>query len=325
MRALVTGGDGFVGEHLICHLLSRDVDVTASAVALPPDRSTMTFEQAAEVDWKVADVLDHAALYRLVAAVRPDHIYHLAGFASGARAREEAERAMRVNAGGTVNLLEAIVSAREDFPDLDPRTLIMGSGEAYGDAIRKGHPAREDSQLCPCSPYGLSKACQELAAHTYRRASGLRTIVARPFNLLGPGQKADFVVPSFCAQVAAIAGERAEPVLRVGNLDVERDFLDVRDAVRGFRAIMELERPDVSYNVCSGRAVSIRTILSWILSEAGVEAEIRVDPDRVRPDEPEWLAGDPSRLREQAGWTPEGDVEEAVRRTYRWIEASTRS
>ncbi len=318
-KSLVTGADGFVGEHLIKHLLDRDDRVAASALTLPPTRSTLSSEQMTEVEWKQADVEDHDALFRVLAAVQPERVYHLAGFSSGALARQQAERAMRVNAGGTVNLCEAVLSVREEFPDFDPRVLVLGSGEAYGDAAETGGPLTEEMQLRPVGVFGLSKACQELAAHTYRRAHGVRTMVARGFNLVGPGQQPHFVVPDFCMQVAAAAREEGPPLVRVGNLDVERDFTDVRDGVRAFAAVMDLEAPDSAYNVCSGRAVSVRTVLEWIVDEAGIEVEIEVASERVRGEEPERMVGDPSRLRAETGWEPRHDVEETVRAVYRSI------
>lgn len=311
---LVTGGDGFVGEHLIAHLLAEGREVTASVLDLPPKRDTLSSEQLATVDWKLADVLDPGALYRVVAAVRPDEIYHLAGFASGSRAGEEPETAVRVNAGGTVNLLEAVLAAQSDFPELSPRVLVMGSGAAYG-----GEPAdrlAEERPLRPLSAYGLSKACQELVAHSYRRRHGLRTVVARAFNLVGPGQRTDFVVPSLCTQAAEIAAGDADAVLRVGNLDLARDFLDVREGVVGFRLLLELDDPAEAYNVCSGRATTIRQLVEWILDEAGVEAELEVDPERVRPGETERMVGDPGLIRQHTGWRPGSDLEKTIRKTY---------
>lgn len=319
MRSLVTGADGFVGEHLLKYLLEQGDEVSASALTLPPTRSTLSPSQMAAVEWKSADVRDHDALFRVLAAVQPDRIYHLAGFSSGALARQQAEVAMRINAGGTVNLCEAILSVREEFPEFDPRVLVMGSGDAYGDAGRPGEALTEDLMLRPVTVYGLSKACQELSAHTYRRSNGVRTVVSRGFNLIGPGQQAHFVVPDFCMQVAAIARGDRPPRMSVGNLDVVRDFTDVRDAVRAFGAIMELEDPEAAYNICSGRAIPVRRILEWIVDEAGVEVEIEVDPDRVREEEVERIVGDPGRIREHTGWRPRHDVEETVREVYRTI------
>lgn len=318
MRTLVTGADGFVGEHVLTALLdAEEGELAASALTLPPTRSTLSPSQMAAVDWKAADVRDHDALFRVLAAIQPDLIYHLAGFSSGALAREQAEEALRINAGGTVNLCEAVLSVRQEFPDFDPRILVMGSGDAYGDAGRPGEPLGEELMLRPVSVYGLSKACQELSAHTYRRGHAVRTVVARGFNLVGPGQARHFVVPNFCAQVRAIASGEREPRLEVGNVDIERDFTDVRDAVRAFRAILRLEEPQAAYNVCSGRAVPVRRIVEWILDEAGVEAEIVVQPSRVRAEEPRRVVGDPGRLREATGWEPRRSLEETVREVYR--------
>ena len=320
-RTLVTGADGFVGEHLLTRLLDQEGQLSASALTLPPTRSTLSPAQMAAVDWKAADVRDHDALFRVLAAAQPDRIYHLAGFASGALARQQAEEALRVNAGGTVNLCEAVLSVREEFPDFDPRVLVMGSGDAYGDAGSPGEPLAEDLSLRPVNVYGLSKACQEMAAHTYRRSDGVRTLVARGFNLVGPGQQPHFVVPDFCRQVAAIARGDHPPRMQVGNLDVERDFTDVRDGVRAFTRLMELDDPDAAYNVCSGRSITIRQILDWILDEAGVEVELEVDEARVREDEIGRRVGDPGRLREATGWEPRHDVEETVREVYRSVSA----
>ncbi len=318
MRALVTGADGFVGQHLVVELLDRDCEVTASTLSLPPSRSTLTSEQITSVDWKAADVRDHNALFRMISATLPDHIYHLAGFSSGALARENAGEAVTVNVGGTVNLCEAVFRVREEFPGFDPRILVMGSGDAYGDAARDGKPLVEDMALRPVSAYGLSKAAQELAAHTYRRAYGLRLMVVRGFSLVGPGQEPPFVVPEFCTQVAAIAQGRAEAV-HVGNLEVARDFTDVRDGVRALRLVMELDDPRAAYNVASGTPVRIGSILEWILDEAGVEAEVRVETARVREEELTTVVGVADVLRDDTGWAPARPVEETVREVYRWI------
>lgn len=319
MRVLVTGADGFVGQHLVTDLLEQgDRQVSAASLTLPPSRTILSPSQMAAVDWKAADVREQDALFRLVAAVQPDCIYHLAGFASGDRARYRAAEAMEVNAGGTVNLCEAILSVREDFPDFDPRVLVMGAGDAYGNAGEPGGKLTEDLTLRPVTTYGMSKAAQEIVAHTYRRAHGLDTVVARGFNLLGPGQETAFVVPDFCDQAARIAAGEAEPVLHVGNLEAVRDFTDIRDGVEAFRMIVEADSPEGAYNVCSGVGRSVRTLLEWILDEAGIDPEIRVDPERLRGEEVDRIVGDAGRVRELTGWQPGRDVEETVREVYRW-------
>lgn len=319
MRVLVTGADGFVGQHLVGDLLEQGHKVAAASLTLPPSRTILTPSQMAAVDWKAADVRDQDALFRLLAAVQPDHVYHLAGFASGDRARFRSAEAMEVNAGGTVNLCEAILSVRDDFPDFGPRVLVMGAGDAYGNAGGADEKLTEDLTLRPMTTYGMSKAAQEIVAHTYRRAHGLDTVVARGFNLVGPGQETAFVVPDFCEQAAEISAGEAEPVLHVGNLDAVRDFTDVRDGAEAFRLIVEAESPEGAYNVCSEVGRSVRTLLGWILDEAAIEPEIRVDPERLRGEEVDRIVGDAGRLRELTGWEPRRDVEETVREVYRWM------
>jgi len=320
VKVLVTGADGFVGEHLVEELLGAGHEVSASTLTLPPTRDTLSVDQLAAADWKAVDVRDHDALVRLISAVRPDQIYHLAGFSSGALARAQAAEALQVNAGGTVNLCEAVVAVRDELQGFDPRILVMGSGDSYGDAAREDTPLSEELGLRPVSAYGLSKAAQELAAHTYRRARGLRVLVVRSFNLVGPGQAPYFVVPDFCTQVARIAcGREREQIMRVGNLDVERDFTDVRDGVRAFAMVMDLAKPAAAYNVATGSSVPIRRILEWILDEAGVRPEIVSDPARCRSGEIARIRGDASRIRSETGWAPERDIEESVREVYRWV------
>ncbi len=320
MKILVTGADGFVGEHLVEELLAIGHDVAASTLTLPPTRDTLSLEQLAAADWKAADVRDHDALYRLIAAVRPDQIYHLAGFASGALARAQAARAVDVNVGGTVNLCEAVVAVRDEFSGFNPRIFVMGSGDSYGDAAREDVPLTEEMGLRPVSTYGLSKAAQELAAHTYRRARNLRILVVRSFNLVGPGQASHFVVPDFCTQVAKIAcGRNREQVMHVGNLDVERDFTDVRDGVQAFRMVMDLDQPAAAYNVATGKSIAIRQILDWIRDEAGVRPEVISDTSRCRPGEITRIRGDARLLRDETGWAPKREIEASVREVYRWI------
>lgn len=317
MKSLVTGADGFVGEHLLTHLLEKGDEVAASAIKLPPTRGTLTSAQMEAVDWKAADVRDPDALFRVLAAVEPEHVYHLAGFASGMLAREHSGEAMAINAGGTVNLCEAVLAVEEEFPGLDPRVLVAGSGEAYGDAGAPGEPLRESLTLRPTTVYGLTKACQELTAHTYRRSSGVRAVVTRSFNLVGPGQGEGFVVPDLCRRVAAIAAGEAEPLLEVPDLEHTKDFTDVRDAVRAFTEIMELEDPHAAYNVCSGEVVTVGEVAGWILDEAGIEAELTEGGElSARAGEPT-SPGDPARLREDTGWEPLRTVEETVREIYR--------
>lgn len=307
MTILVTGVEGFIGGHLRTLLEAAGHEVAGTA--LDPAR--------ADRECRALDVLDGPAVGAVIEETRPERVFHLAGFSSGAAARERPAEALRTNSEGTLNVLEAVAKRR-----VGPvRIIVAGSADAYGDPGPE--PVEEDAPVSPVSPYGTSKAAQELVALALASTHDLDVRVARMFPLLGPGQSDRFVVPAFCRQAAAIASREEEPVLRVGNLDVERDFLDVRDGAAGLAALGDLERPARrAYNVCSGRATSVRTLLGWILEEAGIDPEIEVDPDRARTSDPPRIVGSARRLRAATGWEPRREVREGVRETYRSVRRS---
>ncbi len=305
----MTGAEGFVGGHLVQQLLDAGHSVTASSLAAAPDADA----GSGSPDRVELDVLDGQAVREVVSAIAPDVVFHLAGFSSGARARHDPGQALRVNAEGTLSVVSAVADLRPGA-----RVVVTGSADVYGDPGTD--PVTEDAPLRPVSAYGVSKAAQELVALGIGRERGVDVRVARMFPMVGPGQSEAFVVPSFCRQAAAIARGDAEPVLRVGNLHVERDFTDVRDGAAGLRAIAGMdESAPVAYNVCSGTGTSIRELLRWVLDAAGIDPEIEVDPERVRSKDPARIVGSPDRLGRATGWEPRRDVREGVRDTYSWV------
>ena len=315
MKVLVTGGEGFVGRHLTGLLAEQGCDVTATALELEGADRPVEKDQS-PATWRALDVLDRGRVNETIALVGPDVIFHLAGFSSGAEARERSAEALRTNAEGTLNVLEG---AAREAPHA--RVVVAGSADVYGDS--GGSLLDEEAEVRPIGPYGLSKAAQELVACSVGDSQGTDVVVARMFPLVGPGQGAAFVVPSLCRQAAQILRKQADPVLRVGNIDVERDFTHVRDGVRALWALGSLDTPRHRiYNVCSGTVTSIRTILEWIVEMAGIEPEIVVDDARVRSEDPLRIVGSSARLCAETGWRPGLDVRDAVRETYRWVERS---
>ncbi len=295
MRVLVTGAGGFVGRHLCEHLRANgDEPVPVGWPIAPGDRS------------RSVDVTDAKAVQDAVAAARPDAVVHLAGLSSVAASHRDPSRTFAVNALGAVNVLAA---AQQVVPAA--RVLLVGSSEMYG-ALEPGSRAAEDAPLRPASPYAASKVAAEVAAFQFHRARALAVISARPFNHIGDGQRADFVVPSFAGQIAAIRRGGRAPVLQVGNLEAVRDFSHVRDVVESYRLLLERGEPGQAYNVCSGTGRSIRSILERMIELAGVEVRIEVDPARFRPNELPYLVGDPSKV-ERLGWRPSRTVDDALR------------
>ncbi|MEO6121929.1 MAG: GDP-mannose 4,6-dehydratase, partial [Acidimicrobiales bacterium] len=214
------------------------------------------------------------------------------------RSWDEPAEFLRVNAGGTLNVLEA--ARRGDPP---PRVLVISSAEVYGKVRPDQLPITEDAPLRPVSPYAASKAAAELMAMQAHLGHGLEVVVARPFNHIGPGQDPSFLVPGLTRRILA-AQRDATATVGVGNLTPRRDMTDVRDIVRAYRLLAAGGEPGGVYNVCSGRDVSVQQVLDRLLALTGADVVVETDPALVRAVEVPVLRGDPSKLRAATGWEP---------------------
>ena len=259
------------------------------------------------------DLTDDRSIRSVLAASRPEIVFHLAGVSSGAAAWQHPAECFEVNALGTLRLLEGLRRH-------DPATtcVVASSGEVYGGATSEQAPLTEDAPLRPLSPYAASKAAQDLVAAQYAVAHGMPVIRLRLFNHTGPRQPAEYVASSFARQIARIERGLQPPVLEVGNLEARRDFVDVRDVVRAYRLAARHATPGSAYNVCSGRAVSIRQLLDTLLELARCPVDVRPDPDRMRPADIPLLIGDPSRFHEATGWSPAIPLDETLRALLDW-------
>jgi GDP-4-dehydro-6-deoxy-D-mannose reductase len=287
VRVLVTGSKGFVGHWLIPHLEESGDEVIG-------------------IDAEV-DITDQAALVKAVVANGPDAICHLAAQASVGTSWENQAATYQVNTFGVINVLDGAAACPRP-----PRVLLVSSSEVYGRVSVDELPVREDHPFAPVSPYAASKAAAEMVGLRAWLGEGLEVIRVRPFNHTGPGQGPNFVVPSLAKQIAEAAASRADS-LTTGNLDVDRDLIDVRDVVRAYRSLLVSGAPGEVYNVCRGESVSIREVAERLLTLAGLQLPIVVDQARIRPNEITDLRGDPARLHGATGWAPEIPLEETLR------------
>jgi GDP-4-dehydro-6-deoxy-D-mannose reductase len=278
MRALVTGGKGFVGHWLVSHLESHG-------------------DEVAVIDIET-DVADGAAVGRVMADVEPDAVYHLAAMTHVGDSWEHPSEVLKVNVLGTAEVLAA---ARANAAEA--RILVVSAAEIYGTVTPGQLPLNEDSPAAPASPYAASKLAAEVVALQAWRGYRQPVIVVRPFNHIGPGQSPNFFVPALAQRI--VAAQRAgASSLRVGTLTTRRDFTDVRDVVAAYRLLVTGGAPGTIYNVCSGRDVSMAEVAEQLLVLAGADVVLETDPKLVRPVDVPVLRGDAGRVRETTGWEP---------------------
>lgn len=303
MRALVTGAFGFVGRHLCQQLVDQgtwDVVGLSSRIGRPIHG----------VHPLACNLLDADLTKRVIRRHRPEVIFHLAAQAYVPQSVANPVETLLNNAGAQINVLEACRSA-----EIDPIIVIASSAEVYGAVPPDRLPITEDEPFRPANPYAVSKITQDMLGLQYHLSYQLRTVRVRPFNHVGPGQSDRFVVSSFARQIAEVEIGRADPVLLVGNLDAQRDFLDVRDVARAYMEVAREQFAGEVFNIASGQARSVRSILEFLLSRSRLEIAVRQDPSRLRPSDVPVLIGDARRLRKATGWAPKISLDDSLAET----------
>ncbi len=312
MRALITGITGFAGGHLAQILIDRGDDVFGVA----RDEGFSLDHLTKKVDTVIKDLQDAQVVNYLLEEVKPDAIYHLAGQAFVPTAWNDPWDTIENNVRPQLNILQAMIKQKSKA-----RLLVVASNEVYGVVPPDKLPVKEDTLMRPDNPYGVSKVAQDALALQYHLSHGIDVLRVRAFNHIGPRQSPFFVASSFAKQIAEIEAGRHEPVLRVGNLEAQRDFTDVVDVMRGYALLVEKGQPGEAYNIGTGRAYSIQYLLDTLLSYSDTKIDIQQDPDRMRPSDVPIIYADNSKLRSQTGWEPTYKFEDSLMRvlTY-WRE-----
>ena len=301
MRALVTGGNGFVGRYLCAELRSRGAAVVSAARAV----------EGADIDVPL-DLSDAQNVRGVVELTQPEVVFHLAAQAFVPQATREPLDTYDTNVMGTARLIDALRALPERAR---PRLIFVSSSEVYGAQPATALPLRETALPAPATTYAASKLAAEAIVLASARSYGIATIVTRAFNHIGPGQSDRFVVAAFAKRLAAIAAG-GDPLFPVGNLTPQRDFLDVRDVVRAYADLAERGVDGETYNVCSGTPTRIADVLRTLVTFARVGVEIREDPALARPVDVPLVYGDPAKLKAATGWKPEYALARSLRDIY---------
>ncbi len=320
MRVLITGANGFVGPYLgaaLRHKFEDRIVINATSRIMGVDPTLGAIE--------TLDVTDSYAVDQTIKRFRPSHVVHLAGLAAIRAVIANTSVAWQVHLFGTLNIANAILSSVPECV-----LIFVGSGQVYGASARSGQPLDEATLLAPTNGYEVTKAAADLALGAMV-TQGLRCIRLRPFNHTGPGQTEDFAIPSFAMQIARIEAGRVRPVIRVGNLDAERDFLDVRDVTAAY-ALAVAKSDDVPsgtiLNIASGTPRRIRELLDHLVALSGAAITVEPDPARLRPSDTQRFVGNAGLARRVLGWSPQYQFDDTLAKVLEYCRtcasASTR-
>lgn len=319
MRIFITGITGLIGSHLADYLITLpDVEVIGFKRWRADDRAIRHLGD--RIRLIEGDIEDAFSIATALESARPDRIYHLAAQSYPSESWAAPVATLQANVIGTVNVLEA---ARRFAPE--SQIHIAGSAASYGLIRPEDVPISEDRPLKPLSPYGVSKAAQEMLGYQYAQSYGLRVYLTRSFIHIGPRQDSRTSAQTFARQIAEAEAGLRPPVIHVGNLEPRRDYLDVEDAVRALWLLLERGKPGEVYNIASGSAPQVRELLDIYLSLAAIPLEVQVDPARLRPADEPILLGDNSKLRRDTGWAPQVPLAESLRRILDYWRERTES
>jgi GDP-4-dehydro-6-deoxy-D-mannose reductase len=306
MRILLTGATGFAGSWLSEALLAQGGHQLAG-LSLTGEWPPFCRHLDNRVPLFLCDLCDGPGVERILRKVEPQQIYHLAGYPHTGRSFKEPDAAWQGNLTATRTLFDAVHRWGGQ-----PRILSVSSGLIYGEPREQGTILHEDSPLRPSSPYSVSKAAMDLLGYQTSIGDGLDIVRARPFNHFGPRQSPDFALPSFARQLAEIKRGLKPPVLETGDLSAQRDLTDVRDVASAYMLLMERGRRGEAYNVAGGTSRSMRAFLDELVRLAGIDVQIRVRGDLLRPTEPMRMNVSVDKLRAETGWQPRYSLEQTL-------------
>lgn len=297
-KYIITGVNGFVGQYFIEHLNLVEPDADVFGLGIEGQTNIN------KIKYKSVDLCNSVSVNNIIMEYKPDYIVHLAAVSSVAKSWDNPAECFLHNNATFLNLAEAI---RKNC--LSTRILSVGSSEEYG-VYNK--PITETDGLHPKNPYSVARVSQEYLSKLYVDKFGLDIVMTRSFNHIGPRQSSKFVVSSFVEQLVNIADGKSENKMMVGNIDVVRDFTDVRDVVDAYYSIVTKSPNRETYNVCSGKGTVLREVINIISKQLNITPKIIVDESRLRSNEIMSVVGDNTKIKTNLGWQPKYDLEKTI-------------
>ena len=290
MKCLITGFNGFCGKHL-ANLFEEKIYGLSRFI------SDTFFRNYPNAFFYQCDLTDASRTHHVIQEIEPDCIFHLAAESSVASSFDNPADLMNNNIASQINIFEAVRSL-----ELDTRILIAGSSEEYGLVSEDDIPVNETCSFNPLSTYAVSKVSQDMLAYQYHKSYDMDIVRVRSFNLTGPGRPHSYALSSFAYQIAQIEKRSQKGIISVGNLEAKRDYTDVRDAVKGYLQLAQKAESGSVYNLCSGKAYSLKDLLDILISFSTADIDVKVDPDKFRPSDIPVMKGDNTKIKNDIGW-----------------------
>lgn len=310
MRIFITGMSGFIGGFLAESLVSQGHEVSGSYW------KEETLYHVESVKDRVRlfhlDIRDYEQVLGILRKTKPEQIYHLAAQSYPMLSFPESQQTLETNVIGTDNMFRAILELK-----LGTSIVVAGSSAEYGFVDQREMPVKETHSLKPLHPYGVSKVATELLAYQYAKNFGIDAKTVRIFNTIGPRKQGD-VVGDFCQQIVAIEQGKRNPVIRVGNLNTQRGYTDVRDTIRALQLVMEKGDAGEAYNISPPKATSTQYILDHLLTLSTTKVSVEIDKTKLRPSDEPIILGDATKLVEKTKWNPEIPIEKTLEDALNW-------
>lgn len=305
-KVLITGSEGFAGQHLIDELIKIGYEVYGTTFANSINQNKIkTF---------VCDIESQSEIYSIINSLKPDAIVHLAGQPKPGLSFNIPQKTFQVNTIGTINLLEAVRS----IPDYRPRILIVGTSEEHGIVRPEDLPITENTTLNPINPYAISKTANWYLTRQYVKSFNFDIVYATPFTHTGPGQGLGFLSPDVASQIVEIEKGQKQPILETGDLSSRRDIGDVRDVVRAYRLLLEKGITGERYIISTGKSIPVSEIVEKLINMSKVKIELKIDSTRTRPTDIPDLIGSHDKLTDLTGWQPEIPLEKTLEDLLIW-------
>lgn len=299
-KILITGVNGFVAKYFVEYLNKNDTDFNILGLGT-------SLNTELDIDYKQADLTDGQKIYKILEDFKPDYILHLASISSVSQSWVKPVESFVNNTNIFLNLIESVRKL-----NLNPRILSIGSSEEYGNYLPEKMPLKEVYELHPNNPYSVARVSQEMLSKLYADNYGLDIVMTRSFNHIGPEQKDIFVVPSFVKQLVEMAQNPCEKTLHVGNIEIIRDFLDVRDVVDAYYKLLINGQRGQVYNVCSGYGIKLKDLIEIITRILKVDVKIEIDSSKIRPSDNHIIIGDNSKIKSELNWQPQYSLEQTL-------------